>query len=537
MNFDRVSSGTPIREAPTTQAAWINAVSESAEYYQQQIRLGKGPNAVAGSLQPVKVRNTTGGDLLRGSVVELGDELLDAKDPRNLWFEGNTYSDGVLAILCQAAPDEKIVPAKLVGPVVALVNVTSTSHTHAAPASSETVLQSGTEGIAQILSSLDETGEQECIVLIGAGGSGGGSTARTGRIYEDLDGAAVDATGKFTSPDVSFAYEIADGDGWVADTATGLGTAKILFGVSVDVDSTGCCGEEAGTSLFDPLYIENIGYVGQDDSPDALVISGGGAGPTASLYVVVYNQSGNYINVHHVSNPLVADASGNWVADPVDLTGDHDGAAPFTRGILRVGVSQKKLTDIAFGPPRYIGFSYETTASPTPVIYDAPDSPPDLLEDDDDGDNKTNNITSEDLPTFQMTRPAGTPLGSYDPYPVLLVDGLIKASGTNSDLDDGSVDLTVGTPALTENQHNAQWLMYSQDLGATPSGNYYGGVSESLQFIVNEDSADLEEELDSRRWFRRVKIETVNSETTITQIDNCRSELLDEDEISMVDGE
>jgi hypothetical protein len=178
--FSKVAAGVPSSAAPTTSAGWINSVSEAAEWYEKNIRLGQySPTGAA--LDPlVQVQNKTGADLARGSVVQLGASLLDEVDRDSLWFEGDVYSDGVVAILIDPVADDEIGDAKTVGTAVALVNVTSTGHKFAAPTAGETVLQSATEGPVQILGTIVETGEQECAVLIGDGS--GVLTVRRGRV-------------------------------------------------------------------------------------------------------------------------------------------------------------------------------------------------------------------------------------------------------------------------------------------------------------------------------------------------------------------
>lgn len=176
MNWPKVQPGISRWKSPAFNSAWLNAVSESAQYYHENVKLGGGKNPQSSQQKPIKVRNKTGGDLLRGAVVQLGAELLTNLDPRNLWFEGDTYSDGQVAIVQSAVLDEEIVAVKVSGETTALVNVTSTSHGYAQPTASATVLSStATATDIRILSPLSTTGEQEVAVLMGSGGGGGGT--------------------------------------------------------------------------------------------------------------------------------------------------------------------------------------------------------------------------------------------------------------------------------------------------------------------------------------------------------------------------
>lgn len=175
MNWPKVQPGVSRWKSPAFNSAWCNAVSESAQHYHENVKLGGKSKPQPHSPKPIKIQNKTGADLDRGSVVELGDELLTTIDPRNLWFEGNAYADGQAAIVQAAVLDEEIVAVKVSGETTALVNVTSTSHGYAQATAGETVLASTSEATSiRILSPLSTTGEQEVAVLMGSGG--GGST-------------------------------------------------------------------------------------------------------------------------------------------------------------------------------------------------------------------------------------------------------------------------------------------------------------------------------------------------------------------------
>lgn len=150
--YDKVSTATPADLSPPTSARWINSVSEAAEWYEKNIRMGVDKGFPGGGESLVKVQNKTGADLNQGSVVELGEHLLDEIDRQNFWFEGNEYDDGVLAILIEPLKDDFIGSAQVDGPCVALVNVTNLTHQYAAPAAGDTVLQSGESGPVRILS-------------------------------------------------------------------------------------------------------------------------------------------------------------------------------------------------------------------------------------------------------------------------------------------------------------------------------------------------------------------------------------------------
>jgi hypothetical protein len=105
--------------------------------------------------------------------VQLGGFLLNS-DHRfqndTCWLEGNTPADPAAAryaLLKYPLPAGDIGEAFAAGVCVALVNVGDTSHTHATPAASATVLDSAASGPIEILSPLTDTGEQQVWVRLG----------------------------------------------------------------------------------------------------------------------------------------------------------------------------------------------------------------------------------------------------------------------------------------------------------------------------------------------------------------------------------
>ncbi len=177
--FRRVSNGTDASKSPARSAAWLNAVSQTAEHFQQQVangQAGAGDSTRHGLVNPVKVKNLTDANRVRGDVVQIGDYLLTPFDPRNPWFQGTVYDAAEprpIAIIVKAAEEDDIVEVAITGVCVARVDVQSTSDRYAAPEDGQTVLKSSsTAGAIEILSPLTTTGVQEAFVLIGGGGSG-----------------------------------------------------------------------------------------------------------------------------------------------------------------------------------------------------------------------------------------------------------------------------------------------------------------------------------------------------------------------------
>lgn len=169
MEYRQATPGMAVAQSPARSAGWINAVSEATRDYHERQRLGDAAKTLPAPRAPLRVRNNTGGDLARGSVVELGDGLLDTPDPRRIWLGGGSYDGGAMAIVGDPIADGAIGVAYVSGVVVARVNVANITHGYADPATSQTTLASGTTGSVRILSTLSATGVQDCLVLLGAG--------------------------------------------------------------------------------------------------------------------------------------------------------------------------------------------------------------------------------------------------------------------------------------------------------------------------------------------------------------------------------
>ncbi len=116
----------------------------------------------------VRVQNMSGEDLAAGSVVQLGEFLLDEVTNDFLWFEADKPSSlaATHAILRKALPNDEIGEAQIIGTVVASVNVNDENHQYAKVEVDETELDSTDEaGPIRILFA-PGTGSQSCAVLI-----------------------------------------------------------------------------------------------------------------------------------------------------------------------------------------------------------------------------------------------------------------------------------------------------------------------------------------------------------------------------------
>jgi hypothetical protein len=119
----------------------------------------------------VKVKNLTGGNLPRGSVVEFDGFLLTEIEQDYLWFEGKTPDTERVGwgITLKPIPDGEIDEVLCLGVCIAWVKIVDESHEYAERESGETVLRSSAKGPVKILHK--PTGEtppetRECVVQL-----------------------------------------------------------------------------------------------------------------------------------------------------------------------------------------------------------------------------------------------------------------------------------------------------------------------------------------------------------------------------------
>jgi hypothetical protein len=160
-----IEKATPGQPSPFRKASNINPVLEATNDFQQRKALGgsRSKNSITHDGCRVHVKNDTGGNMPRGSVLQLGALVYDAIDPANLAFVADVPADPVTdkyAILSLPIPDGKIGPAQAAGVCVALVDVLDVDHTRAIPVAGESVLSSAESGPIELLSPPDGTGEQ-----------------------------------------------------------------------------------------------------------------------------------------------------------------------------------------------------------------------------------------------------------------------------------------------------------------------------------------------------------------------------------------
>lgn len=180
---EKVSTGSPFigPSSPLRSAQFINDTIEVVSDYQQRKRLGGG--MPPGVYQPrdsgkIKVKNVSGGDLLSGSVLQLGTYLLNSgnrfKDDESLWLEGDEPADPGAAeryaILKFPLKNGKIGEAFVSGCCIARIDVGDVAHKYATPVDGSTDLESATSGPIEILSELAGTGSQQAYVRLHAPG-------------------------------------------------------------------------------------------------------------------------------------------------------------------------------------------------------------------------------------------------------------------------------------------------------------------------------------------------------------------------------
>lgn len=170
---DKVAPGQPI---PRSAALWNNIIGSANEYAAQQLgQPGAGVDPVNIPTDVVKIKNSSGGHIRLGEVLEISGFLLTGAVRGSLWFDGDEPDgDRPFAIATQDIPSGSIDRAQVSGVCVALVNVTDAGHGYASVAASNAVLQSSETGPIQILFKPTGTGEKICAVLFMSGGGGDG---------------------------------------------------------------------------------------------------------------------------------------------------------------------------------------------------------------------------------------------------------------------------------------------------------------------------------------------------------------------------
>jgi hypothetical protein len=165
--MSRLTPGQPL--AGNLKATEFNRHVDVAEWYHRNKALGDPSRTFASDIPTdiVKVKNVTGGDLVRGNVVEIGTRPIDALDPEHLWFRGETPDlSRPFGILRVPIPANKYGECQLAGACIARVSVTSTVHRHARLESGSTTLVSSGAGPVSLLEPPISLGTQDLAVRV-----------------------------------------------------------------------------------------------------------------------------------------------------------------------------------------------------------------------------------------------------------------------------------------------------------------------------------------------------------------------------------
>lgn len=333
------------------------------------------------------------------------------------------------------------------------------------------------------------------------GGSGESSDdTKRARVYDNLAGATP-SDGKVTIPKVTCLYEKADDGGWVADTDGDTFEAEPLFGVALTLAETGCCDTDGSTPpaglAINPV-MDNYYITDSDDT--AVVVSGTGATRTNTVTVTI-DGSGTAV----VESSIAVNADGTWTSGSLDVTG-------LDKGVLSVTAAESPNPSASVT----VGVAYETDEPAD--TFDGQPPAPDLVAGSDLGSSDTDNITSDDTPTFDIT--FGGMIGPPDPAgpKVLLVrDGVVvDSSGSYVDFD-SQLTIQRTSVALADGVHVFQVVYEIDGPGATV---YYSPASLPLYLTVDEDEDS--EATDSNTYCRRCLVKTINGVLTITEVDKCR---------------
>lgn len=152
------------------KAGTWNGMVEASQHYLRQKRFGSGgpPGLVMPQPHFVKVQNITGGNVVAGEVLTIGDFLLGSVNQDEPWFEADTYATGDLAlcVLRQALRDDEIGVAQVGGVCKAIVDIDDTGHEYAKPANGDLRLVSCEHSPIRLLYAPNSTGDQDCFIYL-----------------------------------------------------------------------------------------------------------------------------------------------------------------------------------------------------------------------------------------------------------------------------------------------------------------------------------------------------------------------------------
>lgn len=169
-----LSKATPGQKAIDVRT-W-NAMVDMLAWWQRTQQMGSGgaPVNMPREQNIIRIRNDSGYDLPKYSVLQPGEYLLTDLNPRRLFYGGTKPdSNGAFVGVVQwTAPQTDIIEAQVSGVCPVRVNVTDVDHTHAVVVEDETDLSSSNAGPFRMLGTRTETGVQEVVCVIDSTGAG-----------------------------------------------------------------------------------------------------------------------------------------------------------------------------------------------------------------------------------------------------------------------------------------------------------------------------------------------------------------------------
>ncbi len=214
--YKKVQPGEPVEFSATAWNAFIDAAKAVRDS-----GMGAGGNLPSSfrDASIVRVKNETGLDLSRCSVVGLNGPLFTPTDDLNAFLREPTFRGiiptsshvGKFAILLEPALQDRVAKAFVAGVCMVQVDVSSTGHDFAEVVSGETeYIESVESGTTRILWSEGGTGIQWAIVRMGGGGGGGGGGSRLAVAVGDIPTPTWDGT--TLTPGIGSAYFLSNND-------------------------------------------------------------------------------------------------------------------------------------------------------------------------------------------------------------------------------------------------------------------------------------------------------------------------------------
>lgn len=248
------------------------------------------------------------------------------------------------------------------------------------------------------------------------GGPGGGATITRARVYDDLPGYSLGGSGVVvTTARCLPMVRNAGGDGWDVDTAAAVIEAEPGFGIAIELGAADCCTcpPPAGQGLFISTPISTNNFVSPAEE-GAVTVAGGGVHPSSTVKLTI----GSLTVVD-----VTPDASGNWT-----YTGD---ISSLSGGPVIISAYELDLSGFSHKPRLAVityGKAYD--AGQLARVPAAAPTAPDLDDGSDTGLGTTDDITSDDTPTFNLE--TTTDVTATGPVPKLYVDGVLVATGTTT---------------------------------------------------------------------------------------------------------